>query len=215
MRLCKVIIVILLTTPMWAQSVNPTCKQFTISGNWVQGVTYASCALVRLPPCSYISRNTTNSRPPNSAWQTLACDGTNGTNGTNGAQGPAGPVGATGATGPMGPQGQAGATGPAGAPGAQGPQGVAGPTGAAGPVGPIGPVGPQGPSGPAGQNGTAGAAGPMGPQGPAGPQIPGLSATGKILTWGDGTSGWQWVINSGGTMYTCNPQPGVFTCVAQ
>lgn len=68
---------------------------------------------------------------------------------------------------------------------------------------------PPGPTGPPGQPGA------IGPQGVPGPMIPGLSATGKSLVWGDGTTGWSWVINSGGTMYNCAPAPGVFQCSAQ
>ena len=54
-----------------------------------------------------------------------------------------------------------------------------------------------------------------GATGPAGPMIPGLSVSGKSLIWGDGTTGWAWVINSGGTMYICTPQPGAFPCAVQ
>lgn len=99
-----------------------------------------------------------------------------------------------------------------GPPGATGPQG---PAGVPGPAGPAGSVGATGPQGPVGANGNDGAPGPAGPQGPPGQLPTGLTIHGKTLTWGDGTTGWSWVINSGGTMYVCTPQPGGFTCVAQ
>ncbi len=117
-----------------------------------------------------------------------------------------------------GPQGPAGPSGPQGV---AGPQGVTGTIGQQGPVGPQGPqgvAGVQGPAGVDGQNGADGATGATGPQGQQGPpgQLPnGLTAVGKVLTWGDGTAGWQWIINSGGTMYICTPQPGAFSCAAQ
>lgn len=123
-----------------------------------------------------------------------------------GPQGPAGPQGPQGVAGPTGQPGATGATGAAGPQGATGPQGEQGIAGAQGPQGDTGAVGATGPAGPIGATGATG---------PAGPQIPGLSALGKVLTWGDGTSGWQWVINSGGTMYTCTPAQGAFTCSAQ
>jgi len=99
--------------------------------------------------------------------------------------------------------------------GGQGPQGPPGPQGPAGPQGPQGPAGQNGTNGTNGSQGPAGPQGPQGPQGPAGPQIPGLTANGKTLTWGDGTPGWSWVINTGGTMYNCVPAPGSFPCTAQ
>ena len=106
--------------------------------------------------------------------------------------------------------------GPPGATGPQGPAGVSGPTGPAGSVGATGPQGPVGATGANGNDGAPGATGPQGPQGPPGQLPTGLPLfTAKTLTWGDGTTGWSWVINSGGTMYVCTPQPGGFTCVAQ
>ena len=129
-----------------------------------------------------------------------------------------GPPGPQGPQGPAGPQGVAGSAGSAGPMGPPGPQGAAGPQGAVGPQGVQGAQGPQGDQGPAGADGATGATGPQGPagiQGPPGPAIPGLSATGKTLTWGDGTPGWSWIINSGGTMYNCTPTQGAFQCAAQ
>lgn len=93
--------------------------------------------------------------------------------------------------------------------------GPPGPAGTPGPSGNPGAVGPQGPQGPQGVAGVTGATGPTGPQGIPGTLPTGLTATGKSLTWGDGTPGWQWIINSGGTMYNCTPQPGAFTCTAK
>lgn len=108
-----------------------------------------------------------------------------------------------------------GPPGPAGQPGSTGATGPQGPAGIPGPIGPSGPAGLPGAQGPQGLAGANGATGAQGPQGIPGPQIPGLSATGKSLVWGDGTTGWSWVINSGGTMYNCTPAPGAFPCVAQ
>jgi hypothetical protein len=96
-----------------------------------------------------------------------------------------------------------------------GPPGATGPAGPAGVPGPSGSVGATGPQGVAGVAGAPGPAGPQGQQGPPGQLPPGLAFSGKTMTWGDGTTGWQFIINSGGTMYLCTPQPGAFTCVAQ
>ena len=102
--------------------------------------------------------------------------------------------------------------GPPGAAGPQGPAGVPGPSGPAGQTGASGPQGPQGLQGANGADGLPGPQGATGPQGIPGPQIPGLTVSpdGKTLTW-NGT----FVIQNGGKMYLCTPQPGAFTCVAQ